>query len=51
MKASRIITKAGLLLTTAANHVVKTLPRIALLLANAGDRLSALGVKLACYGS
>jgi hypothetical protein len=48
MTIPRAVTKLGLLLTTLAALAVANYPRIALALANIGDRLSALGLHLAC---
>ena len=50
MKLSRVVIRAGLLLVTAAFPFIANAPRIALWLADAGDKLSAFGVKLMCYG-
>ncbi len=50
MKLSRGVVKLGLSIVTLATVLVATHPQLAVWLANAGDRLSALGIKLACYG-
>ena len=50
MKPSRAVTRFGYILTVAAERFASISPRIALVLANTGDRISAAGVKLACYG-
>jgi hypothetical protein len=50
MKTSRAVTKLGLILVTIATFMVANYPRIAVWLANAGDWLSSIGVKLACHG-
>jgi len=47
---SRAVTKLGLALVTVAGPIVAIYPKLALLLADVGDWLSAVGVKLACYG-
>ena len=48
MTIPRAITKLGLVLTTVAALAVANYPRIALALANLGDWLSAVGLRLAC---
>ena len=50
MTTSRAVTKVGLVLATVAAVLVAHYPRLAVWMANAGDWLSAVGVKLACYG-
>ena len=50
MGTSRAVTKAGLVLATIATVLVAHYPRVAVWIADVGDWLSAVGVKLACYG-
>ena len=50
MTTSRAVTKVGLVLATVATVLVVHYPRVAVWIANIGDWLSAVGVKLACYG-
>lgn len=50
MKLSRGVIKLGLHLCTVATVLVLWYPRIALWLADAGDKLSAFGTRLMCYG-
>lgn len=50
MKVSRAVTKLGLVLVTVAGPIVASYPKLAVTLADLGDWLSAVGVKLACYG-
>ena len=50
MKPSRAVTKAGLIIVTVAGVIVTITPRLAVWIVDVGDWLSAVGVKLACYG-
>jgi len=50
MTTSRAVTKVGLVLATIAAVLVTQHPHVAVWIANIGDWLAGVGLRLACYG-
>jgi hypothetical protein len=50
MKPSRILSRFSLLVVGISTVLVTQAPRLAVWLANVGDTLSAISLKLGCYG-